>query len=205
MRRALYIAALLPLTLVSASGAAQLGLPGGGIGLPDVGAPVERVVGALPLSDIAALPPAQAARALLIRQAGERPFNGRQFGHSLHPPVVPIAHMTALFLWRKCLGPPLARPCLIDPDVSHDPVHPAVQPGSIFPQVPAPQGPFDRRLAKIVAIRHIARQARRETAQTRQKRQQFIFKGHSAPILEDETDEFIRLIQATAFFWHPML
>lgn len=65
MRRALYIAALLPLTLVSASGAAQLSLPGGGLGLPDVGAPVERVVGALPLADIAALPPAQAARALL--------------------------------------------------------------------------------------------------------------------------------------------
>ncbi len=64
MRRALYIAALLPLTLVSASGAAQLSLPDG-IGLPDVGAPVERVVGALPLADIAALPPAQAARALL--------------------------------------------------------------------------------------------------------------------------------------------
>jgi subtilisin family serine protease len=65
MRRALYIAALLPLTLVSASGAAQLSLPGGGIGLPDVGAPVERVVGALPLADIAALPPAHAARTLL--------------------------------------------------------------------------------------------------------------------------------------------
>ena len=65
MRRALTIAALLPLTLVSASGAAQLALPGGGIGLPDVGAPVERVVGALPLADIVALPPAQAARALL--------------------------------------------------------------------------------------------------------------------------------------------
>jgi hypothetical protein len=64
MRRALYIAALLPLTLVSASGSAQLNLPGG-IGVPDLGLPVERAVGALPLSDIAALPPAQAARALL--------------------------------------------------------------------------------------------------------------------------------------------
>jgi hypothetical protein len=70
--------------------------------------------------------------------------------------------------------------------------------------VPTPQSPLDRCLTKIVSVRHIARQACRETAQTGQKRQQFIFKGHSVPILEDETDGLIRLIQATAFFWHPM-
>ena len=64
MRRALYIAALLPLTLMSASGTAQLNLPGG-IAVPDLGAPVERVTDALPLSRITALPPLQAARALL--------------------------------------------------------------------------------------------------------------------------------------------
>lgn len=64
MRRALYLAALLPLSMMAASGSAQLNLPGD-VALPDVGDTLGRVEDALSLPRIAALPPMQAAQALL--------------------------------------------------------------------------------------------------------------------------------------------
>lgn len=68
MRRMLYIAALLAFALAGVAGSAQLSLPGG-LGLPDVGGTVDRVTDRLPVRDIAALPPLQAAKALLDARA----------------------------------------------------------------------------------------------------------------------------------------
>lgn len=64
MRRLAFMTAALPLMMLSASGSAQLSLPGG-IGVPDVLEPVGDIANGLPLPDLSRLAPAQAARALL--------------------------------------------------------------------------------------------------------------------------------------------
>ncbi|MCF8708193.1 S8 family serine peptidase [Rhizorhapis sp. SPR117] len=64
MRGTLYMTAVLPLLMLSASGSAQLNLPGG-IAIPDVTGPVGRATEGLGLPDISRLSPAQVARTLL--------------------------------------------------------------------------------------------------------------------------------------------
>lgn len=64
MRGALYLVGLLSLSMTAASGSAQLGFPGD-IAVPDVSGTIGRVNDALPLPDILALTPMQAAQGLL--------------------------------------------------------------------------------------------------------------------------------------------
>ncbi|MBK5265076.1 MAG: hypothetical protein JJE34_07575, partial [Alphaproteobacteria bacterium] len=64
MRRALYITAVLPLLMLSASGAAQLSLPGG-VAVPNLMGPLGQITDGLELPDISRLSPTRAVRALL--------------------------------------------------------------------------------------------------------------------------------------------
>lgn len=63
MRRALYLVGLLSLSMMTASGSAQLALPGN-IAVPDIGGMVGRINDSLPLPNIEDLAPMQAAQAL---------------------------------------------------------------------------------------------------------------------------------------------
>src|SRR3546814_18151562 len=64
-------------------------------------------------------------------------------------------------LRREGFRSSLSGSCLIDPDITHDPIHPAIQPRALRPQMPRLQRTLQRRLAQVIAIRRVTRSEER--------------------------------------------
>jgi hypothetical protein len=76
---------------------------------------------------------------------------------------------------------PRSGPSIVDPDISRNPVHPAIQSRSGLPLVARFKGAFDRGLAQIIRVSGMLGQSARKAAQSRHNRKQFLFKCHSIP------------------------
>ena len=87
---------------------------------------------------------------------------------------------------------------LVDQNIAHDTVHPAVEPCSLLPLVAAGQRTFDRHLAQIVAIGRRTRKPGREPPQARQQRKDLLFERlvQLSCLSVDETDGPARFIHA---------
>jgi hypothetical protein len=87
------------------------------------------------------------------------------------------ADCRARFLRDEGFGPALARPLLVNPQVAHHRVHPAVEARVSLPLVALIQRPEDRRLAQVVPVGGVTRKACGKPPQPGQQRQHALFKG----------------------------
>jgi len=110
------------------------------------------------------------------------------------------ANRQAEFGIRKDVGAPHRRPCLIDPDVAHNPIHPTVEARALLPLLAAAKRALYRHLAKVVSMGRMARQPGREPSQPWQERQYPLFKPlcQNSGLSWDETNGTGRFIPASS-------
>jgi hypothetical protein len=76
-----------------------------------------------------------------------------------------------LFLVDEGLASSRSRPCLVYPEIAHDPIHPAIEARARQPLSATAQGALDRHLTKVVRIGRIAGEPDGKPPQPRQQRQ----------------------------------
>src|SRR3546814_12452191 len=88
----------------------------------------------------------------------------------LHVAVAGMADMLARLLRCEGAGGALPGAALVDPQIAHDPIHPAIQSRSRLPLIACPERLFQRRLAEIVRIGTVPRQAGGKAPQRSEER-----------------------------------
>src|SRR3546814_12740265 len=79
----------------------------------------------------------------------------------LHVAVAGMADMLARLLRCEGAGGALPGAALVDPQIAHDPIHPAIQSRSRLPLIACPERLFPRRLAENVSIGAVRSEERR--------------------------------------------